>query len=114
MGLLCLCHGCLERAEEQLSSKGFFLGERRDRVVAVENTQESLEQRFGGGREEGRERALTVPRGPVTISRVCSVHREGWGGGSHRTLLIGRPWRRAGGATGSDLSPMRQLLGRAN
>lgn len=37
----------------------------------------------GGGRErerdDDRERELTVPCGPVTISRVCSVHREGWG-----------------------------------
>lgn len=30
-------------------------------------------------RDEGGKRELTVPCGPVTISRVCSVHREGWG-----------------------------------
>lgn len=30
-------------------------------------------------RDEDRERELTVPCGPVTISRVCSVDREGWG-----------------------------------
>lgn len=49
-------------------------------MVAAENTRETRKQRVGGReRDEDRERELTVPCGPVTISRVCSVHREGWG-----------------------------------
>lgn len=44
-----------------------------DRVVAAENTQETQKHGVGGGSDEDRERELTVPRGPVTISRVCSV-----------------------------------------
>ena len=54
----------------------------RDRVVAAENTRGTRKQRVGGGWREGereRESELTVPCGPVTISRVCSLRREGWG-----------------------------------
>lgn len=46
--------------------------------------EDSGDSETGSGRRESemrieRERELTVPCGPVTISRVCSVHREGWG-----------------------------------
>ena len=47
-------------------------------MVAVENTQETQKNKVGGGRDEDRGRKLTVPCGPVTISRVCSVLTEGW------------------------------------
>lgn len=47
-------------------------------MVAAENTRETRKQRERD-RDEDRERELTVPCGPVTISRVCSVRGEGWG-----------------------------------
>lgn len=72
---------------------GMLRGSRRRSSSHLKDFLRSAEGRGGGGGEtlgrlgkteweEGEmriESKLTVPRGPVTISRVCSVLGEGWG-----------------------------------
>lgn len=57
-----------------------------------------------GGRREGAD-SPPWPCNYIQKSARCTER----GGGSRRAPLIGQPRGRAGGAAGSDLSPMRRL-----
>lgn len=85
MGLLCWCQGCFRGSSRRSSShlKDFLRSAEGQGGGSGEHSgdseTESRRRARERGREEGRGRELTVPRGPVTISRVCSARREGWG-----------------------------------